>query len=198
MCHLCQPSPAADFFFYHSWKNCISIKKKNIESNSTAFGLLLSALTELRRQWSKSSCCTATCPFQHASKQHVQKRSGNGLYNVCKPKVYSHRVLPHAIYTAHICMFNSETKTGCWKAEAHPAELTDHFLEVLSLLAECAVISFTYQVLSSMERQCVQIAELSGIFILVPIANGCHGDGFSDQSLRWLYIIIQKCTLDYW
>lgn len=30
----------------------------------------------------------------------------------------------------------------------------------------------------------MQIAELSGVFILVPIANGCHGDGFSDQSLR--------------
>lgn len=88
----------------------------------------------------------------------------------------------------HICTFNSETKTGCWKAEAHPAKMTDHFLEVLSLLAECAVIAFTYQVLSSMQRQCVQIAELSGLFILVPIANGCHGDSFSDQILCTLTI----------
>lgn len=88
----------------------------------------------------------------------------------------------------HICTLNSETKTGCWKAEAYPAELTDHFLEVLSLLAECAVISFTYQVLSSMQRQCVQIAELSGVFILVRIANGCHGDSSLDQSLRTLTI----------
>lgn len=38
----------------------------------------------------------------------------------------------------------------------------------------------------------MQIAELSGVFILVPIANGCHGDSFSDQSLRTDYTLTFK------
>lgn len=97
-------------------------------------------------------------------------------------------MFPHAICTLHICTFNFETKTGWCGAEAHSATLTDHFLEELSLQPECAVISFTYQVPSSRQRQSVQIAELSGVFIVVTIANGCHGDSFSDQSLLMLTI----------
>lgn len=45
------------------------------------------------------------------------------------------------------------------------------------------MISFTYQQPSFMQNQCVQIAELSFVFIVGFFANGCHGNAFLDYEL---------------
>lgn len=64
------------------------------------------------------------------------------------------------------------------------------FLEVFFFFFLLAAISFTYQQLSFMQSHCVQIAELSSVFIVSPLANGCHGNAFADHDLcrltvRW-------------
>lgn len=59
---------------------------------------------------------------------------------------------------------------------------------VLFLLTESAAVCFTYQQLSFIQNQCVQIAELSSVFIVSPSANGCHGNAFPDHGLYRLTV----------